>query len=203
MLSVTDTGSGMEAATRDRMLEPCFAAPSDAKDTGPGLTTVCAIVKALGGGIMVSSEPGAGTTFRVYLPRTDPRALEASLTPGVTPLIGTGETVLVVEDEEAVRVLVSDILSRNGYTVLVAANADEALELVRSASRIDLVLTDVMMPDGSGPELIARLRAEKPMRALYMSGYAGAVHARGSWPATASSCRSRLPGCSWLRRRAS
>jgi len=178
MLSVTDTGTGMDAATRDRMFERCLAATSDAKGTGPGLTTVCAIVKALGGGIMVSSEPGAGTTFRVYLPRPDPRALEASLTPGVTPLIGTGETVLVVEDDEAIGALVSDILSRNGYTVLVAANGDEAVELVRAAPRIDLVLTDVMMPDGSGPELIARLRTEKPMRALYMSGYAGAVLAR-------------------------
>ena len=178
MLSVTDNGSGMDASTRDRMLESCLAATSDATGTGTGLTTVCAIIKALGGGIVVSSEPNAGTTFRVYLPRTDPSALEASLTPGVTPLIGTGETVLVVEDGEAIRAQVSDILTRNGYTVLVAANADEAVEMVRSAPRIDLVLTDVMMPDGSGPDLIARLREEKPIRALYMSGYAGAVLAR-------------------------
>jgi CheY-like chemotaxis protein len=175
MLSVTDTGSGMDAATRDRMFEPGVTWASEPRRAAPGLTTVCAIVKALGGGIMVASEPAEGTTFRVYLPRTDARTLEASLTPGVTPLIGTGETVLVVEDGEAIGVLVSDILSRNGYTVVVAANADDALALVRSAPRIDLVLADVMMPDGSGPELIARLRTEKPLRALYMSGYAGAV----------------------------
>jgi two-component system, cell cycle sensor histidine kinase and response regulator CckA len=178
MLSVTDTGSGMDAARRDRMFESCLTAACEPGRAAPGLTTVCAIVKALGGGIMVSSAPAVGTTFRVYLPRTDAQAMEASLTPGVTPLIGTGETVLVVEEGEAIQVLVSDILSRNGYTVVVAANADDALELVRSSPRIDLVVTDVMMPDGSGPELMAQLRTERPLRALYMSGYAGAVLAR-------------------------
>lgn len=179
MLTVTDTGSGMDAATRDQMFDPFFTTKDEGLGTGLGLSTVFEIVKTLGGGIRVSSEPGEGTTFRIYLPRTDAPTGDAVVTPGVAPLIGAGGTVLVVEDEEAVRQLVCSILGRHGYTVLTASNPDEACAVVRDASqRVDLVLTDVMMPDGTGPELVETLSAGGKLRALYMSGYAGAVLAR-------------------------
>ena len=159
---------------------PCLAAPKRRPAVpAHGLTTVCAIVKALGGGIMVSSEPGAGTTFRVLLPRTDPRALEASMTPERDPVDrrrrnrpggGGWRGDPGAGIRQSCRATATACWSPRTPT--------KPVEMVRSAPRIDLVLTDVMMPDGSGPDLIARLRTEKPIRALYMSGYAGAVLAR-------------------------
>jgi PAS domain S-box-containing protein len=154
LLTVTDTGTGMDASTRDRMFEPFFTTKDAAHGTGLGLSTVFEIVKALGGGIRVSSEPGEGTTFRIYLPKTDAGTLTASHQPPSTEtVIGGRETVLVVEDEEAVRLLVRDILQRNGYSVLMAAEAGAARRMAaESEVPIDLVLADVMMPDGTGPE---------------------------------------------------
>lgn len=181
LLTVTDAGTGMDAGTRDRIFEPFFTTKDAEHGTGLGLSTVFEIVKALGGAIRVSSEPGEGTTFRIYLPKTDAVALAVSHQPPTTEtVIGGRETVLVVEDEESVRILVTDILLRNGYSVLTASEAGAARRIAAEAeSPIDLVLADVMMPDGTGPELVATLatRHGRP-RALFMSGYAGAVLAR-------------------------
>ena len=160
MLSVMDTGAGADG------------------EISLALATVFDVVKKMDGGIRVITEPGTGTTYCVYLPRTD-AGVEAATPPGIVPLIGSGETVLVVEDEEQVRDLVSSILTRNGYIVLTASSAGDARAVVREAARrIDLVVADVMMPDVTGPELVAVLRTMSPTRALFMSGYAGAVLAR-------------------------
>jgi two-component system cell cycle sensor histidine kinase/response regulator CckA len=181
LLTVTDTGTGMDAGTRERMFEPFFTTKDAAHGTGLGLSTVFEIVKALGGGIRVSSEPGEGTTFRIYLPKTDTATVAACHQPPSTvTVIGGRETVLLVEDEESVRILVTDILQRNGYSVLTAAEAGAARRIAaESEVPIDLVLADVMMPDGTGPELVSTLATAfgRP-RALFMSGYAGAVLAR-------------------------
>jgi two-component system, cell cycle sensor histidine kinase and response regulator CckA len=179
VLTVTDTGSGMDSSTREHIFEPFFTTKGEGEGTGLGLSTVFEIVKALGGGIRVSSEPGCGTTFRIYLPRTAEETLVAGV-PATARLIGDGETVLVVEDEATVLLLITDILGRNGYTVLTAADSDHARAIALDSSRkIDLIVSDVMMPDGTGPELVQSLGtgACRP-RALFMSGYAGAALTR-------------------------
>jgi two-component system cell cycle sensor histidine kinase/response regulator CckA len=179
VLTVTDTGSGMDTTTRDQIFEPFFTTKPEGLGTGLGLSTVFEIVKALEGAILVSSELGHGTTFTIYLRRTADAA-GAIEVPSTTAIIGGGETVLVVEDEEAVRLLVSGVLGRNGYTVLTAADADCARAIVAEGTHtIDLIVSDVMMPDGTGPELLRSLESGpgRP-RALFMSGYAGAALAR-------------------------
>ncbi|HYE86633.1 MAG TPA: ATP-binding protein [Vicinamibacterales bacterium] len=180
LVTVSDTGTGMDASTRTQIFDPFFTTKGEGYGTGLGLSTVFEIVKGLGGGIRVTSEPGEGTTFQIYLPRTE-TPVDGATVPSTATLIGGSETVLVVEDEESVRTLVSDILGRKGYTVLKAADATAARAIVAQSDQpIDLVLTDVMMPDGTGPELIDSLRtgAASNARALYMSGYAGAVLAK-------------------------
>jgi two-component system cell cycle sensor histidine kinase/response regulator CckA len=179
VLSVTDTGSGMDTTTRDQIFEPFFTTKAEGLGTGLGLSTVFEIVKALKGAILVSSEVGQGTTFTIYLQRTADDAGPIEV-PSTAAIIGGGETVLVVEDEEAVRVLVCGVLGRNGYTVLTAADADCARAIVADGMHtIDLIVSDVMMPDGTGLELVRSLEsgAGRP-RALFMSGYAGAALAR-------------------------
>jgi two-component system cell cycle sensor histidine kinase/response regulator CckA len=181
MVAVTDTGTGMDAATSAQIFDPFFTTKDAGEGTGLGLATVFEIVKALGGGIRVSSERGQGTTFTIFLPRTEVVTACSDTRTVTEQLIGGAETVLVVEDEDGVRLLVSDILTRKGYTVLTASDSDSARNVIGSCTRApDLVLTDVMMPDGTGPDLVKSLfeQAGKPMRALYMSGYAGAVLAR-------------------------
>jgi two-component system cell cycle sensor histidine kinase/response regulator CckA len=181
VLSVTDTGSGMDTKTSSQIFEPFFTTKDVGQGTGLGLSNVFEIVKALGGGLRVSSELSQGTTFTIFLPGTDVATAGAAPQPSTEALIGGPETVLVVEDEEGVRALVSDILTRKGYTVLTACDSLSARAVMADASRPpDLVLTDVMMPDGTGPELVDALSREAGtrLRALYMSGYAGAVLAR-------------------------
>jgi two-component system cell cycle sensor histidine kinase/response regulator CckA len=180
VLSVSDTGSGMDAATSEQIFEPFFTTKDAGRGTGFGLATVFEIVKTLGGGIRVSSELEQGTTFTIFLPRTQMVSADAAQ-PGAATLIGGAETVLVVEDEEGVRMLVDGILSRKGYTVLTARDSESARAIMSEcATPPHLVLTDVMMPDGTGPDLVHSLsqQAGQPLRALYMSGYAGAVLAR-------------------------
>src|SRR5215471_9769303 len=173
MLAVSDSGVGMNAATRARVFEPFFTTKEKGKGTGPGLSIVYGIVKQNGGEILVYSEPGHGTVFKIYLPaietQSDLTDLEAEQ-PKVEP---AQETVLVVEDEEQVRSLARTMLSRGGYRVIEAANGQDALRLAEEfKDTIHLLLTDVVMPGMNGIDLATQLSAARPgLRVLYMSGY--------------------------------
>jgi len=174
MLSVSDTGSGMDAQTRARVFEPFFTTKALGKGTGLGLSTVYGIVKRSEGFICVYSEPGLGTTFKVYLPRVlDSK--EAAIHETATESLAGSETILLVEDDENVRLTTSTMLEKNGYRVLTAGSAEVAIELARQADNtIDIVLTDVVMPTMSGAEMLPLLRSFRPgLKAIFMSGYAG------------------------------
>ncbi len=173
VLSVTDTGNGMDEATRARLFEPFFTTKEQGKGTGLGLATVYGIVRQSGGHIWVYSEPGRGTVFKVYLPRVE-AATGERLTPTVRPRNTEGtETILVVEDDDGVRAFVVTVLEGLGYHVLRAANADEAVEQAfRHDGTIGLLLTDVVMPGTSGVELAKRVREIAPAaKVLFVSGY--------------------------------
>jgi nitrogen-specific signal transduction histidine kinase/CheY-like chemotaxis protein len=174
MLAVSDTGVGMDATTQSRIFEPFFTTKELGKGTGLGLSTVYGIVKQSGGNIWVYSEPGQGTVFKIYLPRADETtdSKESSGRVSGQDLGGT-ETVLLVEDEDVVRNLVRSILERHGYAVLGAADGTEAMRLLaRHLGRVDLLLTDVVIPQMSGPELAEQVVASHPeVGLLYMSGY--------------------------------
>jgi nitrogen-specific signal transduction histidine kinase/ActR/RegA family two-component response regulator len=173
MLSVSDTGCGMDAATQAHVFEPFFTTKAVDKGTGLGLSTVYGIVKQSEGDIVIDSEPGAGATFKIFLPRVDGAAAEED-TPGVRVNLPRGsETVLVAEDEDAVRGVARELLSICGYTVLEARNGREGLALAREhPGPIHLLLTDVVMPLMSGTELAQQLTAVRPaMKVLFMSGY--------------------------------
>jgi PAS domain S-box-containing protein len=173
VLSVTDTGEGMDKETQLRIFEPFFTTKEKGKGTGLGLSTVYGIIKQSGGYVLVQSEPGQGTTFRIYLPRVED-ALEPVGTAGTSlSQNGGSETVLLVEDEESVRQLVRETLESKGYKVLEADNGEAALRIVSNYSdKIDMLITDVVMPGMSGRELSARLCASRPQtKVLYLSGY--------------------------------
>jgi CheY-like chemotaxis protein len=177
MLAVSDTGSGMDKATQARIFEPFFTTKQLGKGTGLGLATVYGIVKQSDGYIWVYSEPGLGSTFKVYLPRVEAELTEEKERGMLTPLPGGSETVLLVEDDRTVRSLATEMLQMNGYTVLEARDGQEALELVRRHGRpIDLLLTDVVMPQMSGRQLAQGVTDIHPgIRVLYMSGYTDGV----------------------------
>jgi CheY-like chemotaxis protein len=172
MLAVSDTGEGMDASTRARVFEPFFTTREQGKGSGLGLATVYGMVKQSGGYIWVYSEPGHGTSFKIYLPPTGARAL-APATPQDPATAPAWETVLLVEDEDAVRALAREVLRRHGYMVLEARHGVDALRVAeRHGDDIHLLITDVVMPHMSGRELSERLLSVRPTtKTLFMSGY--------------------------------
>lgn len=172
-LSVTDTGEGMDEETKARIFEPFFTTKGPGKGTGLGLAMVYGIVRQTGGGISVESEPGKGTTFRIYLPLEAAPVDDLKQVGGPIDKTQNFETVLVVEDEEIVRELVCDVLSEQGYNVLCACDGREALAKAGEFDgKIHLLVTDVIMPHMNGQELATTLSALRPdMKVLYVSGY--------------------------------
>jgi CheY-like chemotaxis protein len=184
MLSVTDTGEGMDPEVLARAFEPFFTTKEQGKGSGLGLSTAYGIVKQSGGYIFGASEPGVGTTFKVYLPwvvgESEPEPAAEVARNGKC----LGETILVVEDDEPVRNLVGQILELEGYSVVRAASGRDALAVCAHGVGIDLVISDVVMPDMRGPELGERIGQVLPdARLLYISGYPGdSIVRRGELP---------------------
>jgi len=174
VLSVRDTGTGMDEETRARIFEPFFTTKPTGEGTGLGLATVYGIVEQSGGFIRVESEPGRGTTFRVYLPRVDGSPEPAPRPSSQRPRLRGRETVLVVEDQDSLREMIREALQLLGYRVLAAPNGEAALDLARGhGGPLDLLITDIVMPRMGGGELASRLLAQRPgLRVLYMSGHA-------------------------------
>jgi CheY-like chemotaxis protein len=179
MIAMTDTGHGMDGETRKRIFEPFFTTKERGKGTGLGLASVYGMVKQGGGDIWVYSEPGRGTTFKLYFPQVE-RPVET--VGGETESFAQpgNATVLVVEDEQAVRELTVRMLQRLGYSVLSAASGGEAIEISRSfAGRISFLLTDVVMPELNGRQVADAVLATRPdLKVLFLSGYTeqSAIH---------------------------
>jgi CheY-like chemotaxis protein len=172
MLAVSDTGEGMSEETRGHIFEPFFTTKEVGKGTGLGLSTIHGIVEQSGGHVEVASELGRGTMFQIYLPRVMDAPADSGR-PEAVPAMGGQETVLVVEDQAEVRGYAAAALQAYGYQVMQAANAREALLVCeRKGERIDLILTDVVMPGWSGRELSDWLKKLQPgIKVLFMSGY--------------------------------
>jgi two-component system cell cycle sensor histidine kinase/response regulator CckA len=172
MVAVTDTGCGMDEHTKAHLFEPFFTTKEPGKGTGLGLATVYGIIKQSDGHITVESEPGRGTTFHVYLPAVNTKATARPSNLGHLQTRQGKETILLVEDDDAVRALARQILERSGYTVLEASNGNEALQVCEANSKIHLMVTDVVMPQISGRQLADLLLPLRPnMKVCYMTGY--------------------------------
>ena len=176
VLTVTDSGAGMDEETQSHIFEPFFTTKEQGKGTGLGLSTVYGIVKQSGGYIWVSSGIGKGTSFKIYLPRVFEMAEPAPARPPMKDepqVAGLESTLLLVEDEAGIRELTSELLAAWGYEVLVARNGVEALEISnRHRGIIHLMVTDVVMPHMNGRDLVRRVRQMRPeMKVIYMSGY--------------------------------
>ena len=170
LLTVSDTGCGIEVSTREKIFDPFFTTKEPGKGTGLGLSTVYGIVKQHDGHIDVSSEPGKGTTFSVYFPAIESQAEEKMTT--LPEIVGGHETVLIAEDNEAVRFLLKDYLRSYGYTVIEAVDGQDAIEMALKHDNIDLVILDSVMPKKNGREAHDTIRNIKPhIKALFMSGY--------------------------------
>jgi CheY-like chemotaxis protein len=170
-LTMTDTGRGMTPAVQARLFEPFFTTKGCGEGTGLGLASVHNTIVRSGGSITFSSEPGKGTVFTLYFPTAEATAVVAPAPPVDRTPAGT-ETVLVVEDADGLRSLTMRLLQRQGYSVLGAANADEAVEVFERNPSIDVLLTDVVMPGASGSELTRQLVERRPtLKVVYMSGY--------------------------------
>jgi PAS domain S-box-containing protein len=172
LLTITDSGVGMDEETRARVFEPFFTTKEPGRGTGLGLSMTYGFVKQSGGAIKLYSEPGHGACFKIFLPRADSKLEVAGVSVSVEAPQGSG-LVLVVEDDVAIRELVREMLAGGGYDVFTAANCDEAIDFVkRHPEPLDLLLTDVVLPRTSGPDLAARLRAmQSGLRVLFASGY--------------------------------
>lgn len=173
MLAVTDTGTGMTEEVKRRVFEPFFTTKGARKGTGLGLAVVHGIVKQSNGTIEVDSEPGVGTSFKIYLPRVEQAAPTGKSWPGLGPAPRGTETLLLVEDEDAVRALTSFTLRQCGYTVLEASHGEDAIRIATNhQATIHLLVTDVVMPGMGGRVLAERLLGLHPeMKVLYLSGY--------------------------------
>jgi two-component system cell cycle sensor histidine kinase/response regulator CckA len=181
VLAVSDTGCGMDDEVKSHLFEPFFSTKERGKGTGLGLATVYGIVKQSGGYIWVYSEPGRGASFKIYLPRIDGTVVDAAGSPRTSGATSGDETVLVVEDEPAVRRLAVEVLRRHGYQVLEAADGGEAMKVAeRHPGNIHVLITDLVMPEMNGVDLAGRLIARRPAtRVLYISGYTDEAVARG------------------------
>ncbi|MCP3964680.1 MAG: response regulator [bacterium] len=172
-MTFRDSGEGMDVETQARIFEPFFTTKGKEDGTGLGLATVYGIVKQSGGFIGVESTAGEGTVFEIYLPRVEDLPVQPMDDVFATTVEGGNERVLLAEDDDGVRRLVATVLSTSGYEVLQASNGEEALAIVSMTPAIDLVISDVVMPDMRGPELGRRILSERPeVRALFISGYA-------------------------------
>jgi CheY-like chemotaxis protein len=180
MLSVADTGSGMDEITKARMFEPFYTTKGPGKGTGLGLSTVYGIVKQNRGYIWAYSEAGTGTIFKIYLPRVDEAAEVIIRSSEKVRPRGGSETILLVEDDEALRALMLSILHEAGYTLLEADSPEKAVNLMREKEgAVHLLLTDLVMPQTSGTQLLRTLKALHPqLRVILMSGYAAEVVAQ-------------------------
>jgi CheY-like chemotaxis protein len=179
-LTVSDTGTGIDPEIQSRLFEPFFTTKPPGYGTGLGLSTVYGIVKQSGGYIWVQSKPGEGAAFEIYLPQAVTEAKQPAAAAAPKTRTRGSETILLVEDDSGVRKLAATILTTHGYKVLEASRASEAESISHGyAGELDLVLTDMVMPDASGDDIAERIRRQRPnVRVLFMSGYSAGTH---SW----------------------